>query len=61
MAELGDVTVKVKVNFDVEPSEQAKEYVRKVVMETMREMLIDSTWLQELIEERVKEIHTDGS
>jgi hypothetical protein len=53
--------VMVKVNFDVEPSEKAKEYVRKVVLETMRDLLVDSTWLQELLAERVKELHTDGS
>lgn len=57
----GPLMAEVLIKFDVEPSEQAKEYVKAVVLETMRDMLMDSSWLQELIEKRVKEVVTGGS
>ena len=57
----GPLMAEVMVKFDVEPSEKAKEYVRKVVLETMRDLLMDSTWLQELLAQRVKEMQPHGS
>jgi hypothetical protein len=59
MADIGEVMV--KVNLDIEPTEKAKEFVRKIVLETMRDMLMESTWLQELLTERIKEMQAHGS
>lgn len=41
----------VTVNLDVEPTEKAKEFIRSVVVDVLKEMFADSTWLEERVNE----------
>lgn len=39
----------VIVNLDIAPTEKAKEFVRQVVIDTLKELFTESTWLEERV------------
>lgn len=50
------ILAEVKVNLDLEPNERAKEFIRDVVIQTLKEVLTDPTWLEAHIDQTVEEV-----
>ena len=47
------------ITWDSEPNEHAKAFVKKAVIEALSEIVTDTAWLHEIVQEEVrKSLHT---
>ena len=54
MAELGNAHI--TITWDTEPTDEAKAFIRAEVIRVLQELIGESSWLKELVQEEVKRV-----
>lgn len=49
-----ETDLRVHITWDTEPTEEAKNFIRTTVIETLKETFEDATWLKELVQEEAR-------
>jgi hypothetical protein len=60
MVSLGSTELHVHVTWDTEPTEEAKAFIRKAVLEALREAVTDTSWLKEIVQAEVHKALTSS-
>ena len=51
----------VHITWDTEPTEEAKAFIKKAVLEALTEMVTDTAWVMELVRAEVYKAHIRNS